>query len=425
MILGQLVLITALGLLGLVLLGVGALLTAIRPTVARPFFRWLERQLRRLEASPGALVRHVQHLSIPMFPLMRLHSHFYNRLRHRRFRENLTAFLVTRTLYCGAGAICFDGGPLFRLAQRPPFLRALSRIFSGGEDRPIFENRDLFFRPWNSFRSRGRLHLMLGDANLCEWAQRLRIGATALVLEAIESGVAYEWPVLADPLAALAELNCDVELRAALPLADGSRATALEIQRRYLAGVRQALVESGSLGVAWKARVLADWQETLELLATDRERLSDRVDWLAKRQALLRELDSPEDGEVLRRRGQALMEATDPADPEERRLRELAFRLRRVDLRYHELSPRGGYRRLESAGLVRRLSDPTLVERARHEPPEDTRAWARGQAIKWAHAHALSGGAAWHRVRLGKFGWRWFVDPLDSQKGRPGRTTGR
>jgi hypothetical protein len=32
----------------------------------------------------------------------------------------------------------------------------------------------------------------------------------------------------------------------------------------------------------------------------------------------------------------------------------------------------------------------------------------------FAHAHALSGRAAWDRVRVGKLGWRFLRDPLDS-----------
>jgi hypothetical protein len=65
---------------------------------------------------------------------------------------------------------------------------------------------------------------------------------------------------------------------------------------------------------------------------------------------------------------------------------------------------------------MRRLTDPGAVALAATEPPEDTRAWARGQAIKWAHAHARNGGVAWHRVRLGKFDWRFFADPLDPKR---------
>ena len=56
----------------------------------------------------------------------------------------------------------------------------------------------------------------------------------------------------------------------------------------------------------------------------------------------------------------------------------------------------------------------TLVERARTDPPADTRAFARGQAIKFAHANALSGRAAWDRVRVGKLGRKNLRDPLDN-----------
>jgi proteasome accessory factor A len=215
---------------------------------------------------------------------------------------------------------------------------------------------------------------LVGDANLSEWAQVLRVGATALVLEAIESKVEVDWPVLKQPLDALRRLNRDPELRVELELVDGSRASALEIQNRYLRGVRHALGEEPLEG--WKQRVMGYWEETLDALASDPERSS-----------------------------------TDEG------LRDLAFRAWRVDLRYHELSPRGGYRRLEARGLMRRLTDPARVARARLAPPDDTRAWARGHAIKWAHAQAVSGRAAWHRVRVGKFDWRFFPDPLDSQRG--------
>lgn len=400
----------------LVLLGCGLLLAAVRSSAAQPLFRWVERQAERMESHPGDIARRVQRLVAPIYPLMRLHSALYNRFCFRRFRRDLTAFLVTRTVFSGAGAVAFDGGPLYRLAQRPPFLRTLARIFPGGEERPVFETRDLFFRPLSILRSRRRLHLLIGDANLCEWAQVLRVGAAALVLEAIESGLAGNWPQLADPLAALQQVNLNPELEVELELEDGSRASALEIQRRYLDGVREVLTQTGQPLADWKARVLRDWEETLRLLERDPEALADRVDWVAKRQLLLREIGDLRDWEELRKRGAAVMREGGARTDEEHRLRDLAYRAWRVDLRYHEMGPRGGYRRLERRHRIVRLSDPAAVARARTEPPDDTRAWARGQAIKWAHTHALSGGAAWHRVRLGKFGWRWFTDPLDPQR---------
>jgi proteasome accessory factor A len=397
------------------LLAGGLILSAMRRSAAQPLFRWVERQAERLESHPGDMAARAQRLVAPIYPLMKLHSAVYNRFYFRRFRSCLAAFLVTRTLYSGAGAVVFDGGPLLRLAQRPPFLRTLSRIFPEGEERPVFEMRDLFFRPWSVFRSRRRLHLLSGDANLCEWAQVLRVGTTALVLEAIECGVPWAWPVLKNPLAALNRLNRDTKLEVELELSDGSHATALEIQRRYLDGVRRALAGRATLDV-WKARVLRDWEETLDLLEHEPDALEDRIDWLAKRRLLFDEVPDPEDREALRLKGAELIRDGEVRIGIGLRLRDLAYRAWRVDLRYHELGPRGGYRRLEQSGRVRRLSDPAKVEQARVRPPDDTRAWARGQAIKWAHAHALSGAAAWHRVRLGKLGWRWFTDPLDPQR---------
>jgi proteasome accessory factor A len=202
-------------------------------------------------------------------------------------------------------------------------------------------------------------------------------------------------------------------LRGSLELADGGQTTALQLQRRYLEGVRRALAESPVPLPIWKARVLRDWEETLTLLERDPEALADRVDWIAKRRLVQAEVPDLRDRAALEQRGAAVTGNGTTPSAADRHLRDVAYRVWRTDLRYHELGPRGGFRRLERAGAVRRLSTPERVERAYTEPPVDTRAWARGQAIKWAHARAISGGVAWHRVRVGKFGWRWLRDPLD------------
>ncbi len=414
----QLLVVVGIVFSGLSVISGAALLAMVRPSAARRLLSFVEARASGIGERPGTLARRLHWLVKPLYPLLALHSHVYNRFHFRAFRRDLTAFLVTRTIYTGAGAVVFDGGPLLRLAQRPPFVRALSRIFPVGGDRPVFETRELFFRPWTALMSRRRLHLLIGDANLCEWAQLLRVGATALVLEGIESRLAYAWPVLADPLGDLQRVNLDPTLRCELELAGGGHATALEIQRRYLEGVRRVLADDPEPLPVWKARVLRAWEETLDLLETDPDALADRIDWLAKRRLLHAELPDPRDRAALERRGRQVLDAADGAsEGADRLLRELAYRAWRVDLRYHELGPRGGYRRLELAGEVRRLTDPEAVRRAITEPPRDTRAYARGQAIVWAHAHALSGGAAWHRVRLGKFDWRWFRDPLDPGRG--------
>ena len=403
--------------LGLVLLFTTLVAGLLRVPFSERMARFVQRMGDRLEEHPGEITRHLQHLVAPIYPLLAVHSALYNRFHFRTIRRALTAFLVTRVVYAGAGAVVFDGGPLFRLSQRAPFLRALARIYTEGERRPVYETRDLFFRPWSALRARRRLHLMLGDANLCEWALLLRVGATALVLEAIESDEPADWPELADPLAALQAVSQDTALRAELELRDGSRMTALAVQRRYLEVTRRAIGRSDPLPL-WKARVLRAWEETLDRLEREPESLADRIDWIAKRGLQLAEVPDSRDREALRQRGAEVMREGGAATAADRRLRDIAYRLWRADLRYHELGPRGGHRRLERRGRILRLSEADEVERARQEPPEDTRACARAAAIRAAHRQALSGAAAWHRVRVGKFGWRWFLDPLDS--GRAG-----
>jgi proteasome accessory factor A len=409
-------LLFGMALAGLLALGLGALLRGIWPAGSAALFRRLERFARSVDRHPGELVRRLQWLSAPLYPLLDLHSAVYNRFHFRGIRRDLTAFLVTRALFAGAGAVAFDGGPLLRVAQRPPFLRALARIFPEGDTRPLYETRDLFFAPLSALRSRRRLHLLLGDANLCEWALWLRVASTALVLEAIEARPDAGWPELAEPLEALRAVGADPDLRAQLRLVDGAGASALQIQRAYLEGVNTLLANQAGLA-EWKRLALARWREALDALAGDPASLADRVDWLAKRRLVHGEVPDPVERAALERRGRELIAAALPDDPAERRLRAMAFRAWRTDLRYHELGPRGGFRRLEARGQVRRLSDPDAVRAARSEPPADTRAWARGQAIKWASAHAEPGSASWDRVRLGKRGTRALGDPLDPLRG--------
>ncbi len=401
---------------GLGLLLTGAVLAPLRPDLGRRLSSAVARFARRIEEHPGELARRTQRLAAPVYPLLSLHSAVYNRFHFRRIRRDLTAHLVTRMLYAGAGGVSFDGGPLLRMAQRPPFVKTLARIYPDGEQRPLYETRDLFFKPWTALRRRRRLHLLIGDANLSEWALWLRTGSTALVLEAIEAETDYAWPVLARPLEALTALNADTGLAALFELTDGTRASALEIQRRYLEGARRALESAPGPLQVWKARLLRDWAEALDLLARDPVALADRVDWIAKRELIRAEVPERADREALRARGAAVMAEGGARTSADRRLRDLAYRVWRTDLRYHELSERGGYRRLERRGRMRRLSDAEAVARAITEPPEGTRARARGHAIKWAHAQARSGAAAWHRVRIGKLDWRFFRDPLDPRR---------
>jgi Pup amidohydrolase len=153
-------------------------------------------------------------------------------------------------------------------------------------------------------------------------------------------------------------------LRATVPLADGRRVCALDIQRSYLDACRH-FVGRQAAGDARAAEVLRVWQETLDLLRRDPSRLVGRLDWVTKRH---------------------LLDAAGPgASADERR---------KLDLRYHELSPEGYYLRLEAAGIAPVVVEPEEVVAAIDRPAEGSPAAARGRLIRQS---AESGGA----VRVG------------------------
>jgi hypothetical protein len=367
-----------------------------------------------LARDPGALMRRLAWVELPFLPVVALHSFVYNRFHYTSARRSLPAFLVTRTLYTGAGRVVPGETPLLRTAQRPEFLRSLARMFTSGDKRPLIETRDLFFRPWSAFTSRRRLHLLGADANLADHALVLRAGATALVLEALETDPEWRWPRLKDPLAAFREVARDPAMSARLPLVGEPAATALAIQRRYLEGAREVLAPAlAELPPDhWKTRVLAMWEETLDALEEHPESLADRVDWIAKAALLHREVPDPAARAALERPEADVLRRPRGGDPV---LRAAAFRALRLDLRYHELGPRGGHRRLLETGRMRSLVSDDAVRRARLEPPPDTRAAARGRAIRDAARGA--GGATWHRVRVGRTEWRFLPDPLSPEPG--------
>ncbi|MGC3992540.1 MAG: proteasome accessory factor PafA2 family protein [Propionicimonas sp.] len=252
----------------------------------------------------------------------------------------LTTFLVTRQVLCGSGRL--HRGE-FRISQRADHLHdQLSALTTRA--RPLVNTRDEPLADAARFR---RLHVLAGDSNLVEGSALLKVGTMLAVLAILDrpDGPAPELASLrlADPAGALRAVARDP--LAVLDLADGRRASAIDLQYAHLdlAGA------SAAPGVAQL------WARVLDALASpDPDAVADTVEWVAKLR-LLREYRS--------RHGLA---ADDP-------------RLRQLDLAFHELG--GLIGALEAGGAVRRLTAPEQVGRAVTTPPHDTRAAARGRFI--------------------------------------------
>jgi proteasome accessory factor A len=198
----------------------------------------------------------------------------------------------------------------------------------------------------------------VGDANLAEVATFLKLGTTSLVLAMIEDDAATGRPLaLADPVRAIHAVAVDRTFTLPLQLADGSTATALDIQWELYGQARKYADDRGldCLGPeAVGTAVIDRWEQVLSALETDPSSLARQVDWVAKLQLL----------EAYRERHGCGWD-----DP----------RMAAVDLQYHDLRPsRSLFARLDTEKLV----TPEAVAAAVTDPPRTTRAWFRGECLK-------------------------------------------
>src|SRR4030095_10373686 len=147
---------------------------------------------------------------------------------------SVQAFLVTRQVFAGAGKFAFEEedrflGPGFQIAQRSDFFSELESVDTM-QRRPIVNTRD---EPHANPELWRRFHVIIGDANMSPFATRLKVGTTALVLEAILRDPSRPWPRLADPLAALRMISRDPRHRWEVRLANRRASSAVAIQREY------------------------------------------------------------------------------------------------------------------------------------------------------------------------------------------------
>jgi proteasome accessory factor A len=287
--------------------------------------------------------------------------------------RDLTPFFVSRQIFTGAGKLGLEaqwderGKHVFQLTQRADFFETEVGLETTLK-RPIINTRDEPHADPERYR---RLHVIVGDANLCEVALFLKLGTTAIVLKMIEDAFLPDFSIV-NPVAAIHDVSRDVSLKTQVALTDGRKMTALQLQWEYLELARKYVDREDD--TPENREVVERWEAVLRGLESDPRTLSAQLDWVAK----LRLLEGYRE-----RDGLAWSDA----------------KLRAIDLQYHDVRrDRGLYHRLAHSGKVERLTTDEEVERAIMEPPEDTRAFFRGRCIsKYPDAIAA---ASWDSLIL-------------------------
>jgi proteasome accessory factor A len=274
-------------------------------------------------------------------------------------------FFVTRQLFAGAGKVGVEvdqsnkndknGKPVkYQLSQRADFFMVEASVDTMHQ-RPIVNTRD---EPHADPKKYRRLHGIVSDANMSQYATALKIGSTALVIDLIEAQMITpkNW-TLRDPIKAIKEISRDQSLKWVVELHDNRSISAIDIQRGYLA-LAERFFRGRDEETDW---ILSEWIATLDELERDAMKLRDRLDWVAKKW---------------------LLETFVEAENMEWDHSSLLW-LQSLDLEYHNLDPESGlYYELEKKGMMRKVITDEQVENAIYHPPQDTRAYFRGKALE-------------------------------------------
>jgi len=293
----------------------------------------------------------------------------------RRGLGPLVTFLVTRQIFTGSGRVgaaspqdawiqmdrlivpraSIGGSHIgmalpFQISQRADYI--VNDFFEWvQQNRAIVNTRDEPLADPNQYR---RIHLLLGDSNMAEYATALKLGTTGLALQLIEEGQAPRDLEINEPVEALQEISQDQERQWMIQLQSGKTCSAVDVQEQFLDAAERRY-RGQDEETDW---VLDQWASVLRDLRGDYEKLVGRVDWASK----LWLLDSFREAEKL--------EWTDPM-------------LKSLDLEYHNLHPgKGLYYGLVEEGRVPRLTTDKAIALAMDHPPRNTRAFGRGELVR-------------------------------------------
>ena len=311
------------------------------------------------------------------------------------YTEVLIPFLVSRQIYAGAGKVLQTArGAQFSISQRAEHIwEGVSSATT--RSRPIINTRDEPHADSDRYR---RLHVIVGDSNMSEYATFLKVGAASLILRMLEDpSVVLRDMTLENPIRAIREISHDVTCRRRVRLANGREASALEIQGEYLnRALRYA--ENHDLHPQGK-QALGMWEHVMAGLEQDPLSLGREVDWVTKHNLI----------ESYRERHDLPLNHP---------------RVALLDLQYHDISrERSVFYKLQRAGRVERVVTDAAIHEAMETPPQTTRARLRGEFIRRAKERKRDYTVDWVHLKLNDQAQRTVLckDPFKSTDERVDR----
>jgi proteasome accessory factor A len=309
-----------------------------------------------------------------------------------KYSEIIIPFLISRQIYSGAGKVINTAkGAVFTISQRAEHIwEGVSSATT--RSRPIINTRDESHADAEKYR---RLHVIVGDSNMSQFATFLKVGVMGLVLRVLEDrSQSFRDMTLDNPVRAIREISHDITLKKRVKLINSRELTALEIQNEYLDKVIKYADHNGL--PEEEATILKLWMTTLRLLESDPMQLQDQVDWIAKYRLI-------EDYRTKKR-----ISMSSPL-------------VALIDIQYHDTNrDRGVFYKMERRGLVKTLVKFEEIESAIETPPSTTRALLRGNFVKQAKIKNRDFTVDWLHLKLNDQSQRTILlkDPFKSHDER-------
>ena len=308
------------------------------------------------------------------------------------YAEVMIPFLISRQIYAGAGKVLMTArGARYSMSQRAEHIwEGVSSATT--RSRPIINTRD---EPHADAERYRRLHVIVGDSNMNEYAAFLKVGAAGIMLRMLEEpSVVLRDMTLENPIRAIREISHDPTCTRTVRLANGREVSALAIQTEYCERA-QRFADTRGLPPE-EEQALAMWKHCLEGIEKDPLSLDRECDWVTKYNLI----------DAYRHR-----HGLDLGDP----------KVALMDLQYHDVDrARGLYYRLQARGRVERMCTEDEITTAVDEPPQTTRARLRGEFIRRAKERKRDYTVDWVHLKLNDQAQRTILckDPFRSQDER-------
>lgn len=309
------------------------------------------------------------------------------RVTFRQLASKLIPFFVTRQVFSGAGKINPEKSGSYAISQRAQHIREEISIATTTA-RGIINTRDEPHADREKYR---RLHVIVGDSNMSEFTNFLKISTTNIVLRMIEDGFIQQRFNLRNAVRAIQQISDDISCTRKIELEDGKWLSAVELQQEYLEIAKRYLEQNDSDFIT--DQTIMHWEYVLKCLSTDPMRLDQELDWVIKKKLVDKYASS-------------------------RKLKWSSAKVAMLDLQYHNIrTDQGLYYKLERDGLVRRITEEKKIEHAIRYPPETTRAKFRGRFVQLCNEKKIACGVNWSYIQLYEPYQKLFLstDPLQAE----------